>query len=232
MLIRAGLVAGGVAAAAWAVRGRSSCVFGPSVWRGPRDRAAVALTFDDGPSRETPRLLDLLAEHGAAATFFQIGSNVERLPEVARAVREAGHEIGNHSHTHPYFHMLGPRGIESELARAQEAITRVTGARPRFLRVPYGVRWFGLGGAQQHLGLTGVMWTVIGLDWKHPAEVVIRRILNGLAGGAIICLHDGCRLDPAARIGATLEAVRQIIPAIHARGFKLVTLSQLLCPTN
>ncbi len=230
--MRAALAAGGVAAAAWAVRGRSSQVFAPSVWRGPRDAAAVALTFDDGPGAGTPRLLEILAEHGARATFFQIGANVERLPEVARAVREAGHEIGNHSHTHPCFHMLGPRGIESELARAQETIAAATGARPRFVRAPYGVRWFGLRAAQRRLGLTGVMWTVIGLDWKHPAHVVARRVLNGLANGAIVCLHDGRGLDPAAGIANTLDAARRILPEIRARGLKLVTLSQLLCPTH
>src|SRR5690349_18338350 len=95
----AGLAAAGFLA--WAARGRSAGVFGPSVWRGPQDRRAVALTFDDGPSEETPRILEILARYGAPATFFQIGANVERLPGVARAVREAGHLIGNHSQTHP-----------------------------------------------------------------------------------------------------------------------------------
>src|SRR5215472_781176 len=86
---------------AWAVRGRSASVFAPSVWRGPRDRAAVALTFDDGPSEDTPRLLEILDRYRVAATFFQCGANVERLPAVAREVRAAGHEIGNHTQTHP-----------------------------------------------------------------------------------------------------------------------------------
>src|ERR1700738_1083883 len=81
---------------AWAVRGRSSSVFGPSVWRGPRDRRTVALTFDDGPSERTPRVLAPRARSGVPATFFQCGANVRRLPEVARAVRGAGHLIGNH----------------------------------------------------------------------------------------------------------------------------------------
>ena len=70
---------------AWAVRGRSSQVFGKSVWRGPRDRRSIALTFDDGPSESTPQILDILARHGARATFFQCGANVERIPAVARA---------------------------------------------------------------------------------------------------------------------------------------------------
>jgi hypothetical protein len=93
---------------AWAVRGRSSSVFGPSVWRGPLDRRAVALTFDDGPSESTPEILDILARHNVPATFFQCGANVERLPAVARAVGQAGHAIGNHSHTHPLFCFRSP----------------------------------------------------------------------------------------------------------------------------
>src|SRR5580698_4248885 len=87
----------------WAARGRSSAVFGPSVWRGRPGRKAIALTFDDGPSPATPRILDILAEYGVRATFFQCGINVLRAPELSRAARECGHEIANHSHTHPNF---------------------------------------------------------------------------------------------------------------------------------
>jgi len=97
---------------AWAVRGRSSSVFGPSVWRGPRHRRAVALTFDDGPSESTPEILDILARHNVPATFFKCGANVKRLPAVARAVCQAGHAIGNHSHTHPLFCFRSRRFIE------------------------------------------------------------------------------------------------------------------------
>ena len=109
----------GAAWMAWAVRGRSSAVFGPSVWRGRRDRRAVALTFDDGPSEGTPEILEILARYRVPATFFQCGANVERLPAVARAVSQAGHAIGNHSHTHPLFCFRSRRFIEDDLRRAQ-----------------------------------------------------------------------------------------------------------------
>src|ERR1035441_11065164 len=85
-----------VSSMAWAVRGRSSSVFGPSLWRGDTTRRAIALTFDDGPSESTPQLLEILAHHKVPATFFQCGANVERLPSVAREVAAAGHVIGNH----------------------------------------------------------------------------------------------------------------------------------------
>ena len=104
-IVAAGAAAAGASAAflAWAVRGRAARVFGPSVWRGPRDRRAIALTFDDGPSEGTPAVLEELARHGVPATFFQLGANVDRLPEIARTVREAGHEIGNHGYAHKLY---------------------------------------------------------------------------------------------------------------------------------
>ena len=86
MIIPIAAAAASTAFMAWAVRGRSSSVFGPSVWRGPGDQRAIALTFDDGPSEATLEVLDILARHNAAATFFQCGANVERLPQIARAV--------------------------------------------------------------------------------------------------------------------------------------------------
>ena len=217
---------------AWAVRGRSSAVFGPSLWRGDRRRPAVALTFDDGPSESTPELLAILAGYGAPATFFQCGANVDRLPEVARAVREAGHEIGNHSYSHPYFHFKSAAFMEAELARAQRSIASATGAAPRIMRAPYGVRWPGIGRAQQTLGLRGVMWTVIGYDWKWDAGRIVNRICRNIGNGAIICLHDGRGLEVNPPLRQTLEAVRRMIPMIERRGLKLETVSHLLCLTN
>jgi peptidoglycan/xylan/chitin deacetylase (PgdA/CDA1 family) len=217
---------------AWAVRGRSASVFGRSHWRGPRTKAAIALTFDDGPSESTPQILDLLARHRIPATFFQCGANVERLPEVAREVRAAGHEIGNHSFSHPMLCFKSSAFIESDLRRAQDAISAHTGAAPVWFRAPFGVRWFGLGGAQQHLGLTGVMWTLIGYDWSLPADEVEERMLRGAENGAILCLHDGRELRARPDIGATVEAVRRLVPALQDRGYRFETVSQLLCPTT
>ena len=130
---------------AWAVRGRSASVFGRSVWRGPRDRRALALTFDDGPSESTRKSSRRWPSTACRRTFFQCGANVDRLPEIARAVAAAGHEIGNHSYSHPYSVSALAGGIENELRRAQEAIEACTGARPAWFRAPFGARWFGVG---------------------------------------------------------------------------------------
>jgi peptidoglycan/xylan/chitin deacetylase (PgdA/CDA1 family) len=218
--------------AAWAVRGRASSVFAPSVWRGPRDRRALALTFDDGPSESTPAILDVLREHGATATFFQCGANVDRLPEIARAVADSGHEIGNHSYSHPYLFAQTPRAVDHELARAQDAIERHSGARARWFRAPFGVRWFGLRAAQARLGLTGVMWTTIGYDWSLRAEEVVARIGPKAAPGAIICLHDGRELRARPDITATVETVRRLVPMLLGQGYRFETVTQLICPKN
>ena len=228
-------VGGAVCAAglmAWGVRGRSSTLFGPSVYHGDRARRAIALTFDDGPSESTPELLELLAAHRARATFFQCGLHAARLPEVARGVVQAGHEIGNHTYSHARLWLRSPAFIESEIARGQEAIERAAGARPRLFRPPYGVRWFGLRRAQRRFGLLGVMWTAIGLEWKLPARRVAENLIGSAANGAILCLHDGREAAPRPDIRQTLEAVRRLLPALAERGYHFETVSEILCPTT
>jgi len=221
-----------VAAMAWAVRGRSSTVFGPSVWRGPLGQRSIALTFDDGPSESTGRILDLLARYGVSATFFQCGANVARLPEAARAVAAAGHEIGNHSHAHPLYCRHSPAAIREDLERAQRTIQAATGARPVWFRAPYGVRWFGVRRALRRLELRGVMWTVIGYDWNRKPEQIAARILRRVSNGAIVCLHDGRELRVRPEIGVTVEAVRRVIPEFLERGYRFETVSRLLCPKS
>lgn len=216
----------------YAVRGRSATFFGPSVYQGTPARRSVALTFDDGPSEGTLPLLDLLGQYHVPATFFQCGLNVERLPEIARLVHAAGHEIGNHSHTHPRFYFRSASFIDAEWSRAQEAIEQTTGFSPSLLRAPFGIRWFGFRKMQRRLKLLGVMWTAAGLDWKLPSDAIVSRVLRAIRNGAIICLHDGRELQAKPDIGETLEAVRRLIPMLQARGFQFETVTQLLCPTT
>lgn len=216
----------------YAVRGRSSRIFGPSVHRGPKDRAAIALTFDDGPSESTPRVLEVLDRHGVPATFFQVGAAVRRLPTIAREVTRAGHEIGNHSDSHRGFYLRSPSFVYGELARAQDAIEAATGVWPAYFRAPYGARWFGLREAQRRLGLMGVMWTVLGLDWKLRGAAAAGRLLRRAGNGAILCLHDGRDLQCQPDIRETVAALRLLVPALLARGFRFATIGNLLCPTK
>jgi peptidoglycan/xylan/chitin deacetylase (PgdA/CDA1 family) len=103
---------------------------------------------------------------------------------------------------------------------------------PRLFRAPYGARWFGLRDAQRKLGLMGVMWTTIALDWKWPAQRVARRLLGGAANGAIFCLHDGQRLLPRPDVGVTLGAVREVLPKLIESGFHFERVTEILCPTK
>jgi peptidoglycan/xylan/chitin deacetylase (PgdA/CDA1 family) len=217
-------------ALAWAVRAPRCSWLAPSVYRGTNTRPVIALTFDDGPSESTPALLEILARYRAPASFFQCGANAKRLPSVAREVAAAGHEIGNHTYSHPLLALKSPGFIYRELAAAQEAIEQTSGVRPRYFRAPYGARWFGLRGAQRRLELYGVLWSGIALDWKRPASVVVSRLLQSAAPGAILCLHDGRILERRPDIGVTLEAVRQFVPKLIEKGFQFETLQNILRP--
>jgi peptidoglycan/xylan/chitin deacetylase (PgdA/CDA1 family) len=135
----AGCAAGAAFSAAmyYAAGVPSSQVFGPSlVHRRGFDRSAVALTFDDGPSESTPAVLEALAEAGASATFFQIGSNARRLPEIAQRVAREGHEIASHTETHPRFYLCPPARVAREIEEGQRSLEAVHGVAPRLFRPP------------------------------------------------------------------------------------------------
>lgn len=217
---------------AWGVRGRSSEVFGQSVWRGPSTRRALALTFDDGPSESTPKLLDLLASHDARATFCTLGFHARRLPHVMKRIVREGHEIANHTDTHPTLYLRSSEFIASQLERAQKAIEEAAGARPRFFRAPYGARWFGLAQAQEQLGLTGLMWTGIARDWRLPAPEIAARMQEATRPGAVLCLHDGRELTQNPDIESTLSALRHLLPAWREAGYEMITASEMFPVTD
>jgi peptidoglycan/xylan/chitin deacetylase (PgdA/CDA1 family) len=232
MLIEAAGACVGVGSMAWAVRGKSSSMFGPSVYRGAKDRPSIALTFDDGPTGSTLELIELLNTFKTPATFFCCGANVRRLAGVARDLVRAGHEIGNHSDSHTRLYLRSPGFVEREIRRAQATIAEAAGVAPVLFRAPYGARWFGMRRVQRELGLTGVMWTAIARDWRLPADAIVRRLLRYAQNGAIFCLHDGRSGALRPDIRPTIEAVRRLIPELSARGFRFETVSQILCPTT
>lgn len=203
-------------------------MFGPSVFRGPGARKSIALTFDDGPSEGTPELLDYLAKEGVTATFFQCGMHVKRLPHVAGQVAAAGHEIGNHSYSHPKLPFKSREFISEEFSAAQWTIQEETGVTPQLLRAPYGFRWMGLREVQERLLLLGVMWTVIGYDWRWPTEKVSQWVLSHVSPGGIICLHDGRGASLQPDIRNTIAAVKEIVPRLRGQGYRFETVTGLL----
>jgi peptidoglycan/xylan/chitin deacetylase (PgdA/CDA1 family) len=223
---------GSAAALAYAVRSPSSSLLAPSIHRGSTTKRVLALTFDDGPSEGTEQVLEILQQHKVPATFFQCGLNVNRLPGMARSVLAEGHEIGNHSHSHPRLYFSSRAEIEIEFSRAQDAIVAAVGVKPKWLRAPFGVRWFGFREVQRKLELMGVMWTVIAQDWKLKSSGITSRLIDNSSNGGILCLHDGRELKVKPDIAETLCALRETIPALQDRGYQFETVSQLLCLTN
>jgi peptidoglycan-N-acetylglucosamine deacetylase len=187
------------------------------------DGPYIAMTFDDGPSATlTPKLLDLLAARHIKATFFVIGENVAEHPEiVARAARE-GHEIGNHSWSHPNFAKMSDERVRQQLWRTDTAIQSAAGTRPTLMRPPYGSitarekRWI-----HDELGYDVILWDVDPYDWKRPGAAVVRnRILKETHPGSIVLSHD---IHPG-----TIEAMPSTLDALAAKGFKFVTVSELI----
>jgi peptidoglycan/xylan/chitin deacetylase (PgdA/CDA1 family) len=205
---------------------------------GIRDRA-LALTFDDGPSAWTEPILDTLRELEVAATFFVIGEAVQGNEAILRRAAGEGHEVGNHSHTHPHLDRLRVKAdIEAELAEANEAIEAVLGMRPRLFRPPFLGCSSEVRRAARGVGLE---WTVLASIFPHdyapeasPPSVVDEIMRAGPRSGSIIDLHDGrpLREAPSDATGpsreATALAVRELVPRLLEGGFRFVTVSELL----
>jgi len=228
MLVEAAAVAaGGGLLAAYAVGCPASQLLGSTVFHGPRGSRRIALTFDDGPSEWTPAVLDVLGENRIKATFFVCGRNVERKPEIVKLLAASGHELGNHTYSHPCLLLHSARTADDEIQRTQRIIEEAAGVLPRWFRPPYGVRAPGLRRILPSLRLTSVLWTAIGNDWKCQADEITARVLAKTANGGIICLHDGDRAEGIAGRRETVTAVKRIIPELQSRGFEFVTVSEL-----
>jgi len=229
----AGVAASGVlgamsATAAYGTLSRTSQIFGPSVYRGPGRRRSVALTFDDGPSEGTLDILEYLDRENIWATFFQCGLNVRRHPQIAGQVAAAGHQLGNHSYSHPTLPFKSSYFIEREFTEAQRAITETTGIAPMIMRPPYGFRWMGLREVQQKLALLGVMWTVMGNDMRWPSQRIADHVLRRATPGGIICLHDARGVQTKPEISNTLGALRVIVPVLKDHGYRFEVISDLV----
>ena len=234
LLVRSPMISAGVlvlyagfhALAAWGVMHPRSRLFGPNLSRLSTDERVVALTFDDGPHPEiTPRVLDLLAERGASATFFLIGRAARQHPEIVRRIVAEGHDVGNHTDEHSYmFWAFPPKRIEREVAAAQQGIEGVSGARCRWFRAPVGLKnWF-LHPVLRRQGLELVSWRIRFLergavDRERTAALLERR----LRPGTILLLHDGHDRRPEGR-PETLAALPIVLDTLQEAGYRCVRL--------
>lgn len=183
----------------------------------PKNTKAVALTYDDGPSKYTNQILDCLSAYGAKATFFVVGTNVNRYPEIVARADSLGMEIGNHTMTHPKLTSISQSAVASELNSNANAVEAAIGKRPTIIRPPYG-------SYNQSVLITAnqpfILWSIDTLDWKtRNAQKTINAVLSEVSDGDIILMHD--------LYSATAEATEVIVPALIEMGFDLVTVSEL-----
>jgi peptidoglycan-N-acetylglucosamine deacetylase len=201
---------------------------GRTYWRGRRDINKVALTFDDGPSPDTEGILDVLAEHNLSASFFMVGREVESFPGIAQRVFAEGHEVGNHSYSHPFYLFQRSSETHAQVKRAQDVIAETIGVTPMLARPPYGVRTPAYFGATRALGLHTVQWDVAGFDWKrHSPTQIADNVLRKVRAGSIILLHDGDSSKKQDRKN-TVAALPLIIKGLRDRDLQIAPLSQLL----
>jgi peptidoglycan/xylan/chitin deacetylase (PgdA/CDA1 family) len=187
------------------------------------DQPVIAMTFDDGPSAVlTPRLLDILKQRNIKVTFFVLGQLVQEHPEIIQRAVAEGHEIANHSWDHKPLNKLAEGGLTHEIKDTSDQITKVTGRPVTLLRPPYGATTPRLNKAiEKEYGMKVILWSVDPLDWKRPGpKVVEQRILKETQPGSIILSHD---IHPG-----TIEAMPATLDALLAKGFKFVTVTELL----
>ncbi len=198
-------------------------------WRGPAPGNQIALTFDDGPHATfTPLLLDVLERSGVHATFFLIGRHVDSHPDLAAEIVRRGHEIGNHTFSHPLMIRLNDHEMTNEIRRTDELIKRLTGQSPRFLRPPMGLFSKRVLNCIEACGYRTVVGDVYPRDPHHPGKrKIIHRVLARTRSGSIIILHDGGNTPDVDR-RPTIDAVEEVIPLLKQRGFRFVTLSEML----
>ncbi|GCE15932.1 hypothetical protein KTT_57910 [Tengunoibacter tsumagoiensis] len=193
--------------------------------QGRSDQSKIALTFDDGPyPQNTGQILDVLSLHRVHATFFVEGSEAQANPGLVRRELAAGHTVGNHSWNHPELTRLSPEQIDSQLSRANAAITRADGVTPQLMRPPYGSVNDQVKEriAAQHM--TTVLWDIDTVDWKLPGvDAITNEAISKAHNGAIILMHDG-----GGDRSQTIQALPKIIEGLQAKGYQLVTVSELI----
>jgi peptidoglycan-N-acetylglucosamine deacetylase len=183
----------------------------------------IAMTFDDGPSAQlTPKLLDILKERGIKATFFVVGRNVAEYPDIVRRMADEGHEVANHSWSHPALTKLGAESLRKQIESTNEVIAKTTGKRPVLMRPPYGATSAILNKRlSEQFGLKVILWSVDPLDWKYRnSNRVYNTITQNTQPGSIILVHD-IHATTVAAMPATLDA-------LLGKGYKFATVSELI----
>ena len=184
----------------------------------------VALTFDDGPSPFTDRLLQILNDNDATSTFFLIGNKVAANPTGAKRVADAGMEVANHTWEHPNMTTIPPEDIGSQISKANDAINAATGQTPKLMRTAGGLINDNVLAAAKQQGMADINWDVIPFDWMNDSNTAATRymLMTQIKPGSVVLFHD--------TYSSTVDVVYQFIPVLKTNGYHLVTVSQLLGP--
>jgi peptidoglycan-N-acetylglucosamine deacetylase len=201
-----------------------------TVWAGPTNERAVALTFDDGPSPiYTPQIMALFKLYQAHGTFFVMGHRVEQYPGLVQGLIQAGHEVGNHSFSHPRLTKIAQLSREQELERTAVNLDLLGCSQSeRLFRPPYSAYDDRLKAYLANTRRRLILWSIDSGDWRGlAAPAIVKNVLSRVRNGAIIIFHDNNE-DARANRHPTVEALKTILPALKAAGYRMVTVSQLL----
>lgn len=200
---------------------------GEIVWEVPSLRKVIALTFDDGPDAViTRQIADLLRQYDAKATFFVVGSRVLKNPRVVQQLAEDGHELANHTFSHPNMRRLSKERLGREIEQTQKVITDLTGKKPVLFRPPGGYYDEKMVDSIRNAGFLVVLWSwhQDTRDWTDPGtNKIVTKVLKNARNGDIVLFHDygGDRQQ-------TVNALKTILPSLQKEGFQFVTVSELL----
>ena len=194
---------------------------------GPRNKKSLAITFDDGPHpRFTPAILDILKKYDIKATFFVLGKHAEYYPNTLIQVKEAGHEIGNHSYSHVNLTQISNNKIENEFDKTQNIIYEITGAIPKIFRPPFGHHNESIRKIASDNNCKIILWTNTQdtKDWAHPGKnKIVNTVLSNIQNGDIILFHDYVDSE-----NETIEALDEIIPKLKEEGYNFVTITEMI----
>jgi peptidoglycan/xylan/chitin deacetylase (PgdA/CDA1 family) len=204
--------------------------YGRTFAGGMRGSTQIALTYDDGPNDpHTLKLLDVLAKHNVQATFFMIGRYVQHRPDIARAVAQAGHVIGNHTFMHPLLIFESEARTRTQLVDCHQELEDAVGKHSNLFRPPFGGRRPATISVARELGLQTIMWNVTGYDWNAPpAAVIEKKIARQIRGGDLILLHDGGHRVMGANRAQTVIATDNLIQRYRDQGYEFVTVEEML----
>jgi len=204
--------------------------YGPVCAQVQTKQKIVALTFDDGPySPYTGQILDILQERQVQATFFLVGANAAQHPQLVNRIVAQGHQIGNHTYTHVDLLKLDRAAAIAEIDRTNTVLQAEVGFAPHVVRPPHGFRDPAIMDVMASRGLAVVEWSVMSKDWTNPGvEAIVERTVSKVQNGSVVLLHDGDGIASKADRSQTVAATRKIIDILQAKGYRFVTVDEIL----